>query len=150
MELSFRLAGEADIDLLAGLMRQFYAIDRYPFDEQIVRTALAKLIGDHSLGRVWLINDGEAAIGYIVLTFSYSLEFHGRDAFVDEFFVQAGDRGRGVGTKAMQFVDEACRELGVQALHLEVERANVAAQALYRKFGFADHDRYLMTKWFTT
>jgi ribosomal protein S18 acetylase RimI-like enzyme len=35
----------------------------------------------------------------------------------------------------------------VRALHLEVERANTAAQGLYRKFGFADHERYLFTRW---
>jgi len=37
--------------------------------------------------------------------------------------------------------------LGVKALHLEVERTNTAAQAFYRKIGFKDHSRYLMTKW---
>ncbi|HYS78429.1 MAG TPA: hypothetical protein VEO94_06295 [Candidatus Dormibacteraeota bacterium] len=37
--------------------------------------------------------------------------------------------------------------IGVRALHLEMERGNVAAQALYRRHGFADHDRYLMTRW---
>ncbi len=42
---------------------------------------------------------------------------------------------------------QACRELGVRALHLEVERENVEAQALYRRIGYKDHDRYLLTKW---
>jgi ribosomal protein S18 acetylase RimI-like enzyme len=32
-------------------------------------------------------------------------------------------------------------------LHLEVERANTAAQGVYRRAGFKDHDRYLLTKW---
>ncbi|HEX2680374.1 MAG TPA: hypothetical protein VHQ03_03690 [Candidatus Dormibacteraeota bacterium] len=36
--------------------------------------------------------------------------------------------------------------MGVHALHLEVTHANTGAQQLYRKFGFEDHDRYLMTK----
>jgi ribosomal protein S18 acetylase RimI-like enzyme len=29
---------------------------------------------------------------------------------------------------------------------LEVERHNQSAQALYRRFGFEDHDRVMMTK----
>ena len=37
-------------------------------------------------------------------------------------------------------------ESGRQALHLEVERTNAAGQTLYRKFGFEDHDRYLMSR----
>jgi ribosomal protein S18 acetylase RimI-like enzyme len=47
----------------------------------------------------------------------------------------------------MRLVETACRDLGVHAVHLEVERANAAAQGLYRKFGFQDHERYLLTRW---
>ena len=48
---------------------------------------------------------------------------------------------------AIRFVEDACRDLGVEALHLEVERGNTRAQTVYHKAGFADHDRYLLTKW---
>ncbi len=86
-------------------------------------------------------------MGYVALTFGYSLEFHGRDAFVDELFVRAERRGEGAGTAALGFIMDTCPTLGVHALHLEVERVNTAAQALYRLFGFHDHDGYLMTRW---
>jgi ribosomal protein S18 acetylase RimI-like enzyme len=36
-------------------------------------------------------------------------------------------------------------ELGVRALHLEVGRDNVPAQELYRRVGFVDTDRRLLT-----
>ena len=127
-------------------MREYYVQDRLPFDEPMARSALEGLLGDPSLGRLWLILDGVEAIGYVVLTLGYSLEYHGRDAFLDELFVRASHRGMGVGKATMRFVEMACRDLGVRALHLEVERANVTAQNLYRQAGFQDHDRYLMTK----
>jgi ribosomal protein S18 acetylase RimI-like enzyme len=146
MELEFRLTTAADIDVLMEFMRQFYAIDQYPLDESMTRTALEQLVGNHTLGRVWLITQDKEAIGYIAVTFGYSLEFHGRDAFIDELFVIASHRNQGVGTKAMQFALDSCTELGIHALHLEVERSNTAGQALYRKVGFKDQDRYLMTK----
>ena len=146
MERQFRLANPADIDTIIEFMRQFYAIDDYPFEEHAARTALENIVHDLSLGRVWLITVGEAAIGYIVVTFGYSLEYRGRDAFIDELFVLASHRNQGVGTRAIQFAVEACPALGIRALHLEVERTNVAGQTLYRKFGFQDHDRYLMTR----
>jgi len=47
----------------------------------------------------------------------------------------------------MAVIEEACRELKVNALHLEVERHKTGAQQLYRKFGLVDQERYLMTKW---
>ena len=146
MQPEFRLANPAVIDTLMEFMRQFYAIDQYLLDEQAARTALEKIVADSSLGRVWLISHENEAIGYIVVTFGYSLEYHGRDAFIDELFVTASHRNRGVGTKAIEFVLEMCPELGIHALHLEVERTNAAGQTLYRKFGFEDHDRYLMTR----
>ena len=146
MELSFRLAQPGDVDLLLASMRQLYALDGYPFEEGAARPALEGILRDPGLGRVWVIGRGEEAIGYLLLTFGYSLEYGGRDAFVDELFVAADHRHRGVGTRAIEFAAEQCRALGVRALHLEVERANIAAQALYRKVGFEDHDRYLLTR----
>jgi ribosomal protein S18 acetylase RimI-like enzyme len=47
----------------------------------------------------------------------------------------------------MQIVEEAAREFGVNAIHLEVTRSNTAAQKLYTKMGFGNHDHVLMTKW---
>ncbi len=147
MEPDFRLATLDDIDTLMVFVRDFYALDQYPFDEQITRRTLEKMIQDDSLGRIWLICEANTAIGYVALTFGYSIEYHGRDAFIDELFIQAEQRKRGIGTKTIQFVLAACREFGVHALHLEVERGNSAGQALYRKAGFEDHDRYLLTRW---
>jgi ribosomal protein S18 acetylase RimI-like enzyme len=36
--------------------------------------------------------------------------------------------------------------LGVNAIHLEVDRGNDAAFELYRRTGYEDHHRFLMTK----
>jgi ribosomal protein S18 acetylase RimI-like enzyme len=127
-------------------MRQFYAIDHYPFEEKAARSTLKQMIDDSAFGRIWLIAKNGEVIGYVVVTFGFSLEYRGRDAFIDELFIVEDQRNQGVGTKAVQFVIDNCPDLGVRALHLEVERSNVAAQALYRKAGFKDHERYLMTR----
>lgn len=146
MAFTFRLAAESEIAPVLGFMRAFYVGEGYPFDERAAATALAELVRAPALGRVWLIVEGEEPVGYVALTFGYSLEFHGRDAFIDELFVRAERRGQGAGTAALRFVLDACPVLGVHALHLEVERVNTAAQALYRRLGFHDHDRYLLTR----
>ncbi|MDQ3919863.1 MAG: GNAT family N-acetyltransferase [Acidobacteriota bacterium] len=147
METAFQKATRADVEELLPLMRGLYEHDRLPFDEAATRVALERLLEDERLGGVWLIKSGASAVGYIVLAFGYSLEFRGRDAFLDELYLRPEARGRGTGRKALEFVEGVCRSQGVRALHLEVERANTGAQALYRKSGFVDHDRYLMTKW---
>jgi ribosomal protein S18 acetylase RimI-like enzyme len=147
VETTFTTARSADADLLVELMRAFYEFDHIPFDERDGRAALMQLISDERLGRVYLIRSGKETVGYFVLTFGFSLEFKGRDAFVDELFLREEFRGRGIGRRALAFAEDQCRGAGVRALHLEVERANTNAQGLYRRAGFKDHDRYLMTKW---
>jgi ribosomal protein S18 acetylase RimI-like enzyme len=149
VEATFKPADVADADLLVGLMREFYELEHISFDERGAREALAQLLSDGRLGRVCLIRSGGDVAGYLVVTFGFSLEFGGRDAFVDELFLRGEFRRRGIGKLALAFAEEQCREAGVGALHLEVERANTAAQELYRRSGFRDHDRYLMTKWIT-
>ncbi|WP_165422839.1 GNAT family N-acetyltransferase [Ktedonosporobacter rubrisoli] len=148
LELQFRLATLTDLEQLLDFIQQFYAIDHYAFDEAILRKSLGDLLTDPSLGRVWLIYDGTAAIGYAVVTLGYSLEFHGRNAFLDELFFVEAYRGKGLGTKTLQFLFAECQRLGIHALHLEVEHTNKAGQALYQKLGFKAHaTRYLMTRW---
>ena len=144
MDVTFQPAGPPDADLLLELMREFYEFEHLAFDGQAARSALRQILADRSLGGVWLIRLDDDAVGYVVLTLGFSLEFHGRDAFVDEIYVRAPHRAHGVGRRTLEFVEDACRALGVQSLHLEVERANVNAQAVYRKAGFKDHDRYLL------
>ena len=147
MEPSFRIATESDANLILGMMREYYAFDHHPFDLDKASAALTGLLRDPSLGHAWLIRAGDNVVGYIVLTFGYSLELLGRDAFVDEFFIAENLRGRGWGRKTMEFVEEAALALGVHAIHLEVTRHNSRAQKFYPKLGFQDREHHLMSKW---
>ena len=147
MEITFKPADATHINLLVEMMRELYAYDHTPFDEQANLSALRQILADASFGRVYLMEAGGDVAGYIILTLGFSLEYHGRDAFVDEIYVRENYRGRGIGTRGLEFIEGICRELEVKALHLAVERANTNAQAVYRRAGFVEHDRYLMTKW---
>ncbi|HEY9831633.1 MAG TPA: GNAT family N-acetyltransferase [Stenomitos sp.] len=147
MEIDFKIADVADTEILVQLIKEFHEFEHLPFEDHTIRTLLAQLLFDDSLGRIWLIQEGREVFGYIVLTFGYSLEFLGRDAMIDELYIREDYRGKGVGTKAVQFVAGMCVSLGIKALHLEVDRKNTRAQGFYRKMGFEDHDRFLMTQW---
>ena len=147
MEVTFTRATAPDVELLTALMRELYAHDRTAFDEREARRALELIIGDHTLGGVWLIACGGEAIGYLVLTLGFSLEFHGRDAFVDELYVRPSHRGRGAGREALTLLEAECRARGVHALHLEVDDRNERARVLYGRWGFGERGNRLMTKW---
>jgi diamine N-acetyltransferase len=144
---ALRPAAPADVEPLLPLVEAFHAEDGYPFLEEETRINLRRLLSDPQLGRLWVFEEAGALVGYLVLGLGFSLEFRGRDAFVDELYVVPSHRGRGLGKQALAAAEAACRELGVRALHLEVERDNEEALGLYLKAGFVDNDRYLMTKW---
>lgn len=140
-----RSANAEDIPLLVALMTEFYSEAGTPLDASRAAAAFAILLADDRLGNVWLIQAGKNDVGYVVVTFSYSMEFGGPNAFVDDLFVQTPFRGAGLGTSALQEVRAFCIGRGVRALHLETGRDNVAAQALYRRAGFKVTDRQLLT-----
>ncbi|QSJ20157.1 GNAT family N-acetyltransferase [Nostoc sp. UHCC 0702] len=147
MKIHFKLAENIDVEALLILIQELYEVDGcIPFNQVVARNALIQLLNDESMGRVWLIQYQSQPIGYVVLTLGYSLEFGGRDAFIDELYIQANYQGQGIGKQTIKFLEEVCISLNVQALHLEVERKNTSAQGFYRRVGFEDHERYLMTK----
>ncbi len=127
-------------------MRALYRQDRLPWRREVARRALVGLMRAPRYGRVFVVDDGGGVAGYFVLTLSWSLEYTGADAFVDELFIAPSHRGRGLGRRAVEFLAARCRDRGVQALHLQVERANRAARALYRASGFVDQGRLLLTR----
>lgn len=144
----FDLATARDTDELVAMMRALYAEDEgFAFDEAVARKAIALILGDERNGRVWLIRTGGETAGYVVLATSFSLEYHGRDAFIDEVYVLPAWRGRGLGTRALERALEECRAMGAAAVHLEVGHDNPRARALYERLGFEDRRRYLLTRW---
>ena len=143
----FRLAVESEVDVLLDFMREYYAYDGHGYDREKARDALTALLRDRNLGRVWLVLDGDVAVGYVVLCFGYSLEWLGQDAFVDEFYLREQYRGRGWGRRTMEFVEEAAREAGIRTLHLEVVQQNTGAFELYKKIGFRKHASTFLSKW---
>ena len=118
-----------------------------PFDESAARAAFHQFLSLPEFGRIWLLYDGPSLVGYIILTIGFSFEFRGHDAFIDELYIVPSHRRRGFGSQAMVFVEQRAREMGVNAVHLEVDRGNDPALELYRRAGYRDHERFLMTKW---
>jgi len=148
MPVAFHLAHPENLSELVVMMKELQADDPWScrFDERLARDAMDELLRNPSLGRVWTIAADSQTVGYIVMAFDYSLEYRGKGAWIDEFFVRRTHRGRGIGAQALEFFAEQARQLGVTAVHLEVNRGNPAIE-LYRRMGFEEHERHLMTKW---
>jgi ribosomal protein S18 acetylase RimI-like enzyme len=146
MEIDLRTVTPSDLDVLANLVSEYYAFDGLNYDDRLARRALLELINEQGSGRIWLLELEQQPIGYLVLTFGFIVEFHGKHAVIDEVYLRPNYRGRGYFRMALAFVEAFCRELNVRCLRLEVEKTNEKAQEAYRKAGFRQHERLLMTK----
>jgi GNAT superfamily N-acetyltransferase len=128
-------------------MRDFYVFERLPFEETRQRELVSQLVQSPELGRLILFEHVGQLLGYMVLGFGFSLEFHGRDCLLDEFYVVPEHRSKGIGRAAVEFAIATCREMGIRAVHLEADYVNVRGHEFYKQLGFKDHERHLMTLW---
>lgn len=141
------LASASDIERLETYVAAFHAFEDLDSSAETRRESIIALIERPELGRIWLIEEHTLAVGYIVLCFGFSIEFAGRDAFVDEFFIDASARGRGIGRIVLEQLADAARDFEVQALHLEVAKDNTRASGLYSSAQFRARTKYqLMTR----
>ncbi|MEA2724019.1 MAG: hypothetical protein QOH59_1790 [Gemmatimonadales bacterium] len=129
---------------LVELMAEFYAESGYQLNRRRATATFAPLLSDPRLGHAWLIQSQEKTAGYVVLVMGYSMEHGGLIAYVDDLFIRPAFRRGGLATEALDFVRSFCTSLEARAIYLEVGLDNDAAQAVYRRMGFANVERRIM------
>jgi len=135
MRTDIARAGAAEIPALIDLMSEFYAESSYALDREWAEASFRRLLADETRGSAWLARRGEEPAGYVVLTLRHSMEFGGVAGVIDDLYVRPAFRRQRVGFALVSALFEACRSLGVAAIHVEVGPDNVGALALYRSFG---------------
>jgi ribosomal protein S18 acetylase RimI-like enzyme len=145
MKSQIRKGTSDDIPLLVALMAEFYGESGYQLNRERAARAFAELFSDDRFGGVWLIQAEAEDVGYVVVTWGFSMEYGGRYALLDDLFIRSAFRGAGLGKAALMEVRATLQQLGVRALHVEVGPDNTPAQALYRRIGFVSTGRQLLT-----
>jgi GNAT superfamily N-acetyltransferase len=143
MSAALTLASPAHLDALMALVTAFHAEEGITLEPEARRRGLAPLLDGIPHGAAYLIGPARAPIGYIVVTFGWSVEFGGLDAIIDEIYMRPGVRGRGIAGEALLALPRALAGGGVKAIHLEVDRTNEAAKRLYARAGFKPRDNYI-------
>lgn len=136
-------AGPDDLEIVRPLVRAYHDFEGVIMTEATRDRALAPLLEAESPpGFIRLVVVEGEIVGYAAVCFGFSIEFGGRDAFLDELYLEPEQRGRGLGARVLEALHKELAELGIRALHLEVARDNARGKALYRKLGFEDRARY--------
>lgn len=145
-QIKFEQANINDGPVLLGMMKDFYAIDDYPFDLDRNHAIFENLIAHPEWGRIWLCRISTDVVAYFVVTFGFSFEYGGRDAIIDELYICKAYRNKGLGARILNFIEEESRILGINTLHLEVEDTNKVGWRLYENQGFTGKNRKFLSK----
>lgn len=85
-------------------------------------------------------HDDSPPAGVAQVRFRYGIWWAAEDALLEDLFVLESARGSGLGRALVEHVVQEARDRGCRRLELDVNDHNEAALALYRSFGFDNHD----------
>ena len=139
------LATEADVDRLLPMAKAYHAFEDLELDDDHRRDAIIPLLKGSPHGAIWLIGPKISPVGYIAVSFGWSIELGGLDGFIDEIWIREKVRGRGMGFEAVSALMKSLESAGLKALHLEVASSNERARNLYQRLGFEARPYNLMT-----
>lgn len=139
---SLHLAGPDDLPRLLPMVAAFHDHGGYGTSPEHQHAAVAPLLKGSPHGAIWLIGPRRAPVGYIVVSFGWSIEYGGMDAIVDELFIRSAVRGRGMGTDALNALATALAQGGVKALHLEADVGDAPLKRFYERCTFAPRKGY--------
>lgn len=144
MTTALHLARPDDFARLENLVSAFHEEAGIDTRSDARQAALAPLLDGSPHGVAYLIGPARSPIGYIVISFGWSLEFGGMDGFVDEIYLRPAVRGRGIAGEVLNALPKALAAAGLKALHLEVERDDSKALRLYTRAGFKPRESFML------
>ena len=135
--ITIRKMQREDSTTVINMMREFYTSPAVITDgsEEIFAANVENCLSDSSCAEGFVFVDAEKIIGYGITARGYSTEFGGECIWLEDIFVDAAYRGRGVGSKFIRHVKKIYPE---KILRLETEHDNDKALTLYKKLGFKE------------
>lgn len=141
---SLHLARAEDLPRLLPLVAAFHDHQGFGTTPEHQHDAVLPLLEGSPHGAIWLIGPRRAPVGYVAVSFGWSVEFGGLDAIVDELFIRTAVRGRGMGGEALDGLAKALKEGGIRALHLEAQQGDDTLDRFYRRARFQARDGYVL------
>ena len=131
-----------DLERLMPLVTAFHAEEILQSTEDTRSATLAPLLDGSPHRAVYLIGPQRAPIGYIVVTFGWSVAPGRLDGFVDEIFISSGARRPGAGSEEIISLVAMLKSVGMKALYLEIDPKNACALRLYGRCHFKPRSGY--------
>lgn len=135
MKTKLHMARPEDLDRLLGMVAAFHAETGIAQDDETRLAAVLPLLEGSPHGVVYILGPRNAPIGYIAISFGWSIGRGGIEGFLDEFWIRRAVRRKGMGGEALSALTLALRDAGLQALHIRAPQDNPVAR-LGQRLGF--------------
>lgn len=132
-----RGAEEADVGLIAGLVRELAEFERLLHEVRLTEDALRDaLFGERPYAEVAIAEDERAEpMGFALYFHTYSTFLGQPGIYLEDLFVRPEHRGAGVGTALLRHLGRLAAERGCGRLEWAVLDWNEAAIEFYRRLG---------------
>ncbi len=142
-DICVRQAVLSDLDELALLFDQYRTFQGQPSDLAAARTFLRERF-DHGESVAFVALAGAQALGLAQLYPSFSSVALQRVFILNDLFVHASGRRRGVASALLAAVERHAWSLGAVRVSLNVARDNLAGQSLYAAQGWTQDTQFHM------
>jgi GNAT superfamily N-acetyltransferase len=130
------VSNESQVQRLLPLMRQYCEFYRVaPPDESLLSMARALVADPRHEGMQLLATDGRTDVGFATLFWSWETTISSRIGVMNDLYVIAAARGRGVSSALIDACLQRCREHGASRMVWQTEADNHHAQAVYDHIG---------------
>ncbi len=147
-QLLWRLAVDADEAAIIDLSRRLYEEDPSSEPVPIQHTArtLARLRAEPVRGRAIVLAGDSGVVGYALLISFWSNELGGETVEVDELYVAAEHRSRGLASELLRSLGSGSGPWPGRpvALGLQVTPDNARAKELYLRLGFKERKNTML------
>ncbi|MFD2179597.1 GNAT family N-acetyltransferase [Veronia pacifica] len=151
MNISLKEPSVDSMHKLIELSKELHDHEALSFDPEHTQKAFEFLMDSPSYGDVFLIHaeqDGhQEIVGFVVLCYSFSVEFGGQIAVIDQIFINRSWRRQGVGSHVLPILEDKVKQRKCQAVILEVNIGNSGAREFYEQFDYTPRRQHcIMSK----
>ncbi|MBQ7654812.1 MAG: GNAT family N-acetyltransferase [Clostridia bacterium] len=135
MSFYIRPMEERDKGSVIGMMKVFYSSEAVYTNgsKEVFESDFKSCVSENPFAEGFVFEEGENLLGYAMVAKSFSTEFGKQCIWLEDIFVKAEHRGKGVGSAFLEFAESRYPDA---VLRLEIEPENESAIRLYQKSGF--------------
>lgn len=135
--MEIKIADIEDVPHLCRLLQTLFTQEaEFTPNEAFQSAGLSKIIINSEAGDVVIATEKNEIVGMVILLYTISTALGSIVAILEDMVVAENMRGKGVGTKILNFAVNLANSKGCQRITLLTDHDNTKAQKFYNAHGF--------------